>query len=372
MQVTMEEDNKPALVGGANMFAQAVAQASSNSGNSGRSRRASASADADPLADILSKLGLGDEGSGSTVVAKQDTDQAAHVLMEVLQVDWEQAKFFLESSQNDVAKAVNLHFELADSNKNQQPSKRSRPIHNTHGRRHRWVERPVEIAGLPPGWRAFVSRTQGNIVFEHLESKYQQNHVPEGFADDLRVNAEDDEMATSGNGLFGSGSSSSDSGADSSGGSGGFHPLSAGGNNGFGAASFSFGHGGYGGPQEASAGTNSSTVLSSNPFVFGGTGIGNSSGIGPAPVSQLPSSPPSSPMLGSSGASSHGLGASIDVQQPPLPLAPAVPFNSEHSTIGTTFMSQSTDSGNRPFGLPPAGPSSSTSTNATIDADEEL
>ena len=45
---------------------------------------------------------------------------------------------------------------------------------------------------------------KGNIVFEHLESKHQQNHVPPGFADDKNFNnekssdgsaaADDDEM----------------------------------------------------------------------------------------------------------------------------------------------------------------------------------
>ena len=131
-----------------------------SSGGGGR-RRAAPSADADPLADILSKLGLGDEGSGSTVVEPKHTDHAVHVLMEVLQIDWDRAQFFLASSQNDVVKAVNLHFELSESGGN----KRSRPTElssfaRERGIERRWVERPVEIEGLPEGWRAFVSRTQ--------------------------------------------------------------------------------------------------------------------------------------------------------------------------------------------------------------------
>ena len=39
-------------------------------------------------------------------------DAAVHVMMEVLDIDYDQASFFLESAANDVAVAVDLHFEL--------------------------------------------------------------------------------------------------------------------------------------------------------------------------------------------------------------------------------------------------------------------
>lgn len=63
-------------------------------------RRRSAPSEADPLADILSKLGLGD---GGTIVSKKDEEGVIAVLMEVLFIPHDQAQFFLESANNDVA-----------------------------------------------------------------------------------------------------------------------------------------------------------------------------------------------------------------------------------------------------------------------------
>ena len=54
--------------------------------------------DDDPLSSIMTKLGLGNGGAaqGSTVVTGAAVDAAVHVMMEVLQIDFGQAKFFLE------------------------------------------------------------------------------------------------------------------------------------------------------------------------------------------------------------------------------------------------------------------------------------
>jgi len=189
-------------------------------GGGGRRREESPDTTDDPLAGILSKLGLGSEGDGSTVArdfkaavrvksSARSTEEyflfschpchicfcvhslQVQVLVEVLEIDHEQAKFFLESAANDVAVAVNLHFELVGS------SKRTRPAFgsafgggDSHYSHHaplasapRWVQRPVEIAGLPEGWRAFVSATTGSIVFENAALGALQNTVPAGFAD---------------------------------------------------------------------------------------------------------------------------------------------------------------------------------------------
>lgn len=185
----MEQDPNDASGGGGGfrLFAKATAaidpssMQTGNSTHSGRRRRGPS--DEDPLSEIMSKLGLGNEESGTTV-SRQDEQQAVLVLAEVLQIEIEQAKFFLESSGNDVAKAVNLHFELSEGSKRARSGGIGGGSLGARGsRNHRWVKRSVEIAGLPEGWEASVSRTAGNIVFRHLESGHEQMEVPPGFAD---------------------------------------------------------------------------------------------------------------------------------------------------------------------------------------------
>jgi hypothetical protein len=69
------------------------------SSSSGRRQRDEQEADdEDPLSSIMTKLGLGNGGAtqGSTVVMGAAIDAAVHVMMEVLQIDFGQAKFFLE------------------------------------------------------------------------------------------------------------------------------------------------------------------------------------------------------------------------------------------------------------------------------------
>jgi len=68
--------------------------------SSGRRQRDEQEADdEDPLSSIMTKLGLGNGSGatqGSTVVMGAAIDAAVHVMMEVLQIDFGQAKFFLE------------------------------------------------------------------------------------------------------------------------------------------------------------------------------------------------------------------------------------------------------------------------------------
>lgn len=153
-------------------------------------RRRSAPSETDPLADILAKLGLGD-GGGGTVVSKQDEEGVIMVMVDVLQIPVDQAKFFLESANNDVAVAVDLHFELigeANSGKRvrHDPSAFSSFMSNVPSGasvRHRWQNRDVHILGLPEGWHASVSSITGQIMFRHTESGISQSEVPPGFAD---------------------------------------------------------------------------------------------------------------------------------------------------------------------------------------------
>lgn len=73
------------LQGGAALFGRAVADVGGRGGMSHRQR--STAADLDPLADILSKLGLSE---GGTVVEKKNEESAIHVMMEVLELPYDQ------------------------------------------------------------------------------------------------------------------------------------------------------------------------------------------------------------------------------------------------------------------------------------------
>jgi hypothetical protein len=110
------------------------------------------------LCFLLQQLGIGE--GGGTVVSKKDEEGAIRVMMEVLQIPREQAQFFLESANNDIVIAVDLHFELIGSENN--AGKRHRhdpnafsnfmgnvasgsgysPANNTH----QWQNRDVSIA----------------------------------------------------------------------------------------------------------------------------------------------------------------------------------------------------------------------------------
>mmetsp|Transcript_30907 Transcript_30907/g.89784 ORF Transcript_30907/g.89784 Transcript_30907/m.89784 type:complete len:372 (-) Transcript_30907:336-1451(-) len=171
----------------------------------------------DALAEILSRLGIeGDGQSGgaaSTVVSGSNCDVAVAVLVEVLQIDGNTAAFYLESSNFDVAVAVNLHFETSvpatgNSSSSSSSSTMGRPMlsgaptQNESSKRRRthdwlgpvyvWKERDVPIMDLTPGWRAFVSSSSGRVMFEHLESGFQQSEVPPGYANEEQAPSSDE------------------------------------------------------------------------------------------------------------------------------------------------------------------------------------
>ncbi len=73
------------LRGGAALFGRALADVGGRSGISHRPRNSAA--DLDPLADILSKLGLSE---GGTVVEKKNEESAIHVMVEVLELPYDQ------------------------------------------------------------------------------------------------------------------------------------------------------------------------------------------------------------------------------------------------------------------------------------------
>ena len=209
-------EQSAALTGGAEIFARAVSQAtsdsatpaqtgaSSNEEKKGRKTPRFVSVDVDPLADILARLGLGDEGNGSTTVPESDTNNAVLVLVDVLQIDIRHAGFLLSSSDNDIVKAVNIHYELeaeVAAEPSTSGSKRPRQTNRTDS--GQWRRRPVEIIGLPEGWEAFVSRSQGCVVFLHIESGHMQHEVPPGFADvEMQGTRTSDAEATPGSSSF--------------------------------------------------------------------------------------------------------------------------------------------------------------------------
>ncbi len=87
---SQEEENSQgspisALAGGAVLFGRALSSATGAAAPSRRPPRSTGSED--PLADILAKLGLDD---GGTVVSKQNEAAAIGVLVEVLQLPWDQ------------------------------------------------------------------------------------------------------------------------------------------------------------------------------------------------------------------------------------------------------------------------------------------
>ena len=156
-----------------------------------RAKRTASGDDADDaLSSILGKLGL---GAGSTIAS--DREAAVTVLMEVLLLEHEPASFLLESAADDVAVAVSLHFDLSGGGAGKRSKVSTYETQLGSGAsalgaptstplvRARWARRQVEIAGLPDGWTAHVSRTSGNVYFRHVESQHVQNCVPPGFAD---------------------------------------------------------------------------------------------------------------------------------------------------------------------------------------------
>jgi len=83
-------------------------------------------------------------------------------------VDASTASFYLEASNWNPHRAVQLHMHSDGSGKR---SKADRP---------KFASVPVSIVGLPDGWAAHVSEA-GTIVFEELATGREQAAVPPGF-----------------------------------------------------------------------------------------------------------------------------------------------------------------------------------------------
>lgn len=140
----------------------------------------------DILGQICSKM-----TSLTTADRQTGREEMIEAFISVLDCSSEEAEFFLESSLWDIQAAVMLWF---DTGKGEGDGKRMRnqsEFHNTQSfyshpiAPPRYLPRRVSIDGLPEGWAARVSRTDGSIVFLHIASGHQQRCVPPGFADAL-------------------------------------------------------------------------------------------------------------------------------------------------------------------------------------------
>jgi len=134
----------------------------------------------DLVNQITSKLGI-----------KESKDDQVAVFMEVLQCNMQEAEFFLDSSNWDIARAVELCIEAGGEytfgkrrrggrdNDNVASQSIAAPLFS----RPAYSGREVRIEGLDPAWTARVSKSTGRIVFRHLESGFEQFEVPPGFDD---------------------------------------------------------------------------------------------------------------------------------------------------------------------------------------------
>ena len=114
------------------------------------------------------------------------------VFAEVLQCGEQEAGFFLETAQWDLASAINLCLE---SGVQQQYTKKNRNNlangSSSSSDRGDWVSRApskylpivVRIEGLPEDWMCKVNEYTGSLEFTHLESGHVQSCVPPFFAD---------------------------------------------------------------------------------------------------------------------------------------------------------------------------------------------
>lgn len=116
--------------------------------------------------------------------------------IEVLDCTREVAEFYLDSAAGDIQTAVVLWLE---NNPHPTTSFSSINRHASHGggylshrmsswSKRRYQEKTVSIEGLPPGFIAKVHPESGRIYFIELSTGLKQDHVPDGFADDLSVN----------------------------------------------------------------------------------------------------------------------------------------------------------------------------------------
>lgn len=88
------------------------------------------------------------------------------------------------SAINSSAPTGSLDFDLALQ---VQQEENQRNNSNKRSKRQKYKGRKVEIAGLPDGWEAYVSRSGGEVYFINNQTRVRQFQVPPGYAD-----AEDD------------------------------------------------------------------------------------------------------------------------------------------------------------------------------------
>jgi hypothetical protein len=136
----------------------------------------------DLVSQITSKLGIQDS-----------RDAQVAVFMEVLQCTMQEAEFFLDSTNGDIASAVELCIEAnGEYNSGDKRRRGDRTGFSGGGDSNfqrgvfaapMYTGREVNIQGLDAAWIARVSRHSGRIVFRHVESGYEQHEVPPGFDD---------------------------------------------------------------------------------------------------------------------------------------------------------------------------------------------
>jgi hypothetical protein len=111
------------------------------------------------------------------------------VFVEVLKCSTEEAKFFIDSANNDLSVAVSLYLEEQtfqqrrrfNTNTTKQNIPQSLLEYDPAFRRYRHMI--VPIPGLSFDWEASVCPDTGVILFEHLPTGIKQRQVPPGFAD---------------------------------------------------------------------------------------------------------------------------------------------------------------------------------------------
>jgi len=126
--------------------------------------------------DILSSL----TASLTTLSTKEPSkEDQLNTFIKVLDIAPSEASFMLSSANYDLAKAVSLYLEITtrDSAPEKGPSASRRRV----GARQ---DKQIEIEGLPLGWMALVSSTQGTVYFMHIESGVEQAQVPPGLLDE--------------------------------------------------------------------------------------------------------------------------------------------------------------------------------------------
>ena len=126
----------------------------------------------------------------TTADQQSGREEMIEAFISVLDCTSEEAEFFLESSLWDIQAAVLLWFDTGKGEgdggkrlRNHSNFDNAQPFYSRSTAPRKYLPRQVNIEGLPEGWSARVSRTDGSIVFLHVVSGHQQRSVPPGFAD---------------------------------------------------------------------------------------------------------------------------------------------------------------------------------------------